>query len=87
MSGVATHRLTKTMRRQIEAIREVVSPWGLGTAVVNEGPHMVVKVFAPDGGAHRISISSTPRCRDAAVHFAVQKARRLLRHINERAGY
>lgn len=87
MSALSAYRLTKTMRQQIEAIRDVFSPWGLGTAVVNEGPHMVVKVFAPDGGAHRISISSTPRCRDAAVRFASQKARRLLRHINQRAGY
>lgn len=80
-------RLTKVMREQIEAIREVLSPWCLGTAIVNEGPHVVVKVFARDGGAHRLTISSTPKVRGTAPNKARMAARRLLRFLNERDGY
>lgn len=80
-------RLTRVMRAQIAVIREVMAPWGLGTAIVNEGPHLVVKVFARDGGAHRLSISCTPKERDAAVNNARQNAKRLLSHLNARAGY
>lgn len=80
-------RLTRTMRAQIGAIREVLTPWGLSTALVNEGPHMVVKVFARDGGAHRLTISSTPKDRDVAINKARQNAKRLLTHLNARAGF
>ncbi|WP_313010674.1 hypothetical protein [Brevundimonas sp.] len=80
-------RLTRTMRAQIAAIRDVLTPWGLGTALVNEGPHLVVKVFARDGGAHRLTISCTPKDRDAAINKARQNAKRLLTHLNARAGF
>ena len=84
---MSTLHLTRVMRAQIAAIREVVTPWGLGTALVNEGPHMVVKVFARDGGAHRLTIACTPKDRDAAINKARQNAKRLLRHLNARAGF
>ncbi len=80
-------RLTRTMRAQIGAIRDVLTPWGLGTALVNEGPHLVVKVFARDGGAHRLTISCTPKDRDKAINKARQNAKRLLTHLNARAGF
>lgn len=80
-------RLTRTMRAQIAAIRDVLTPWGLGTALVNEGPHLVVKVFARDGGAHRLTISCTPKDRDKATNKARQNAKRLLTHLNARAGF
>ncbi len=79
--------LTKTMRAQVAVIREVLAPWGLGSAILNEGPHMVVKVFARDGGGYRLSIVCTPKSREAAVNKARQRAKALVRLINARAGY
>lgn len=84
---MSTLRLTKTMRRQIDAIREVLAPWGLGSAIIYDGPHLVVKVWDRNGGAHRLSICCTPKSRDAAVNKAASKAKRLVRLLNERAGY
>lgn len=83
----STLRLTKTMREQIAAIREVLSPWGLGTALINEGPHLVVKVFDRQGHGHRLTIASTPKCRGSAANKARSTAKRLLRFLNERDGY
>jgi hypothetical protein len=79
--------LTKAARLQVEAIREVLAPWGLASQLVNEGPHMCLKVTGPRGGVWRLMIAGTPRDADAAVVMARGKARRLVRQINGRAGY
>jgi len=80
-------RLTKVERAQIEAARAVLSPWGLASAVEMGGKHVILRVWARCGAEHRLAIMCTPRNPDDAVDFARQKAVRLMRLINERAGY
>ncbi|MCO8030111.1 hypothetical protein NI454_09120 [Brevundimonas diminuta] len=79
--------LTKVERRQVQIVREELTPWGLTTAVEMGGKHLSVRVFARDGGVHRITLSCTPKCGDSAVNMTRQKVRKLLRLINGRAGY
>lgn len=79
--------LTKPQRLQIEVMRQEISPWGLASAVVMGGVHMHLKVWDREGRSHVLVISCTPRDIGHAVNFARQKARRLVRLINERAGY
>lgn len=79
--------LTKIERLQIEVMRQEISPWGLATAVVMGGKHMVMKVWAPDGAQHRLTIACTPRSDGTTLKMARSNARRLVRLINGRAGY
>jgi hypothetical protein len=85
---MSTHmRLTRAMRDQIDAIREVLRPWGLQSDLAYDGPHLAVKVHGPRGGVWRLTIASTPRDAANAVGVARQNAKRLVREINSRAGY
>lgn len=79
--------LTQAERRQVEAMRDVLKPWGLTSELVHDGPHKCLKVTGPRGGVWRLPFASTPRDADAAETNARQKARRLVRAINGRAGY
>lgn len=79
--------LTRAERLQVDAIREVLRPWGLTSELVNDGPHKALKITGPRGGVWRLSFTSTPRDMGNAVQHARQNAQRLLRQINGRAGY
>lgn len=78
--------LTKAQRGQVDAILEVLKPWGLRSEVVNEGPHMCLKVFGPKGGVWRITFAGTPRDPDTAIITSRKKAKQLVRDINARLG-
>lgn len=78
--------LTKAERRQVEAIRAVLAPWGLQSELVSEGPHKALKITGPHGGVWRLLFASTPRDADAAVQLVRQKTQRLVREINGRLG-
>jgi hypothetical protein len=78
--------LTKVQRLQVEAIEAELKPWGLRSQLVNEGKHMCLKVFGPKGGCWRITFAGTPRDEGSAVNISRQKAKRLIRDINARAG-
>jgi len=79
--------LTKVERRQVQIVREELTPWGLSSVVEMGGKHLSVRVFARDGGEHRLTLSCTPKCGDTAVSMTRRNARALLRLINGRAGY
>ena len=79
--------LTKVERQQLEIMRQELTPWGLTTALAMGCKHLVLKVWAPDGSAHRLVLSCTPRSDGNTLNYARQNARRLVRLINERAGY
>lgn len=76
---------TKTVRRQVDAVAEVLRPWGLKWEL-HAGHHPVILVSGPKGGVWRLAIASTPKDADAAEQNARQKARCLVREINARLG-
>lgn len=79
--------LTKIERLQLEIMRQELTPWGLSSAVVMGGKHLILKVWGPDGGVYRLVLACTPRSDGHTLNFARQNARRLVRTINGRAGY
>lgn len=79
--------LTKVERAQIKAMREEISPWGLATAVIMGGKHVILQVWSRDGHAYRLVVACTPRSAGWSVMMARAKAKRLVRLINTRAGY
>ena len=78
--------LTKAQQRQVDAIAEVLKPWGLTWVIGKDGPHFHVRIAGPKGGTWKVTIAGTPRDPDHAVAFARQNARRALRDINRRLG-
>lgn len=82
-----TLHLTKPQRLQIDVMRQEISPWGLATAIEMGGVHMKLKVWDREGGAHVLVVSCTPRNLGDTLTLCRQRARRLVRLINGRAGY
>ena len=79
--------LTKIERLQLDIMRQELTPWALSSAVVRGGKHLILKVWAPDGSVYRLVLACTPRSDGHTLDHARQSARRLVRRINERAGY
>jgi hypothetical protein len=84
---MAALTLTKIERQQVDVMRQELTPWGLSTALVMGGKHLALKVWGRDGSDYRLVIACTPRSDGHTLNQARQKARRLVRLINERAGY
>lgn len=79
--------LTKIERQQVEVMRQELTPWGLSSAVMMGGKHVKLRVWARDGSVHALTVACTPRSGQHALQHARQNAARLVRLINERAGY
>lgn len=84
---MAQMMLTKIERQQLAIMREELTPWGLSSVVARGGKHLILKVWGPDGSAYRLVLACTPRSDGQTLDHARQNARRLVRRINERAGY
>lgn len=78
--------LTKDEARQIDAIVDVLRPWGLPWELAKGGKHLALRITGPDGGRYRLTVASTPRDADQSVHFARQNARKLVRLMNSKVG-
>lgn len=79
--------LTRVQRLQLQAARDILTPWGLATAVEMGGKHLLLKVWDRAGHLHKVVIACTPRCDEHSINFMRQKTQRLLRLINAREGY
>lgn len=77
--------LTKAERRQLEAVEDVLKPWGL-TYTLERTKHLMVVVAGPKGGHWRLTIACTPRDPDDAVDYVRRNARKVVRAINQRLG-
>lgn len=77
--------LTKAERRQVEAVAEVLRPWGLAYSL-ERTHHLVVKVTGPKGGVWRMLLACTPKDADTAVDVSRRKAKALVQQINARLG-
>lgn len=84
MSGL---QLKKIQRQQLEIMRQELTPWGLASAVIMGGKHLILQVWGPDGSAYRLVVPGTPRSDGQSLDHARQNARKLVRRINVRAGY
>jgi hypothetical protein len=69
--------LTKAEARQIEAMLEIMAPFGLRAEVRNGGRHKHLVFTLPDQATRRLVIACTPRDADEAVKTARSHARRL----------
>lgn len=78
--------ITKTQQDQIDAVAEVLQPWGLTWTAEMGGKHLMVRVKGPKGGEWKITIACTPRSNGFAIDLARQKARRVVHDINNRLG-
>lgn len=83
MSQIA---LTKVQRRQVDAAAEVLRPWGLPYTLSKTGKHLKMKVVAPRGGSHSLTIAGSPRDDDNALKMVRSEAQRLVRRINKAMG-
>lgn len=79
--------LTKTQKLQIKVARQELTPWGLSSSVEMGGKHPFIRVEARDGSQYRLTVSCTPRSSGHCLEHMRQNARRLVRLINQRAGY
>lgn len=79
-------KLTRAERIQVEAAAEVFRPWGLQHTVEMGGKHLTMRIDIPNVGVWRLTIACTPRSADNAVDITRQKAKRLVRDINDRLG-
>lgn len=75
--------LTKVERGQVEAVAEVLKPWGLAWAL-ERTHHLIMVLKDRRGGKWRLLLACTPRNAGDAVDIARQKAKRLVREINAR---
>ncbi|HYE47280.1 MAG TPA: hypothetical protein VEA44_16065 [Caulobacter sp.] len=74
MSGLA---LTKAEARQVEAMREIMAPFGLPSEVLVGGRHKQLVFTLPDASKRTLILACTPRDPDGAVKTARSHARRL----------
>jgi hypothetical protein len=50
------------------------------------GKHLAMIVQGPKGGSYKLAIACTPRNEGDAIDYTRQKAKRLVREMNQRAG-
>ena len=65
-------------RKTIEAIREVLEPWGFDLSIIEGGKHKAVIARGPKGHRVRFTVSSSPRDADAQINMARQQAKNWL---------
>lgn len=82
----ATLTLTRIQRLQLAIMREIISPWGLQTALIMGGKHMALKVWSRRGDQYRLTLVCRPRSDGQSLDHARQNAARLIRRINAEEG-